>query len=198
MNLIDKFSRTQPCAFACGINLTLCVLWSLACNAARMVSRDGRCKTFDRAADGYVRSEASGVLHLCGNALNVCTHDVSSPQRGIQIIAISSNQDGRSSALTAPNGPAQQDAIRSCLLICGVDPLQFSTLQTSQKGCSRRHLAAEGTTGAERTVCRPCLSATTVFDFIPYANVARNCKVERSCRIWADTLPSRSIYRNCN
>jgi acyl transferase domain-containing protein/acyl carrier protein len=134
MNLIDKFSRTQPCAFACGINLTLCVLWSLACNAARMVSRDGRCKTFDRAADGYVRSEASGVLHLCGNALNVCTHDVSSPQRGIQIIAISSNQDGRSSALTAPNGPAQQDAIRSCLLICGVDPLQFSTLQTHGTG----------------------------------------------------------------
>lgn len=135
MKLIDTFSNTQPRSFAGGINLTLCVFWSLACTAAQMLSSEGRCKTFDRAANGYVRSEAIGILHLSGNSsLNICHQVVTSAPKYVQIIGVSSNQDGRSSALTAPNGPAQHDAIRSCLVICRIDPRQFSTLQTHGTG----------------------------------------------------------------
>ena len=44
-------------SLAGGVNLTLDVTWSLACAAARMLAPDGRCKTLDAAADGYVRAE---------------------------------------------------------------------------------------------------------------------------------------------
>ena len=45
------------------MNLTLDVTWSLACGAARMLAPDGRCKTLDAAADGYVRAEAGQIQH---------------------------------------------------------------------------------------------------------------------------------------
>lgn len=35
-----------------------------ACNNASMLAGDGRCKTLDAAADGYVRAEAVGGLML--------------------------------------------------------------------------------------------------------------------------------------
>eukprot|EP00983_Pelagomonas_calceolata_P078516 1154291-Pelagomonas_calceolata.AAC.1 len=35
-----------------------------ACSRAGMLAPDGRCKTMDAAADGYVRAEAVGSLML--------------------------------------------------------------------------------------------------------------------------------------
>jgi len=73
---------------------------------SNMLAADGRCKTLDQTADGYVRSEACGVLELkpvaddAGRAL-------------VLVCGSAVNQDGRSSSLTAPNGPSQQAVIRS-------------------------------------------------------------------------------------
>ena len=75
-----------------------------------MLALDGRCKTLDNVADGYVRSEACGVL-LLRLAEDVADSDIH--QAPVLLRACSVNQDGRSSSLTAPNGPSQQ--------VCGVE-----------------------------------------------------------------------------
>mgnify|MGYP002395067975 CR=1 FL=1 len=65
-----------------------------------MLAFDGRCKTLDSAADGYVRGEAC-IVFLLGV-------EGSQAGSGVVIAGSAVNQDGRSSSLTAPNGPSQQ------------------------------------------------------------------------------------------
>ncbi|MEI7601718.1 MAG: beta-ketoacyl synthase N-terminal-like domain-containing protein, partial [Aestuariivirga sp.] len=51
-------------ALAGGVNAILTPDLSLAFARARMLSPDGRCKTFDASADGYVRGEGCGIVVL--------------------------------------------------------------------------------------------------------------------------------------
>ena len=86
--------------------------------ATSMLAPDGRCKTFDTAADGYVMGEGGGivVLERLSSAL----------RHGRRIHAIlrgsAINQDGRSNGLTAPNRGAQVDVIRQALIAARLRP----------------------------------------------------------------------------
>jgi acyl transferase domain-containing protein/acyl carrier protein len=97
---------------ACGVNVTLSALTTALFTKAGMLAHDGRCKTLDASADGYVRGEACVTLEL----RLVCT-STESDQGSICASAV--NQDGRSSSLTAPNGPSQQRALRAALRVAG-------------------------------------------------------------------------------
>jgi amino acid adenylation domain-containing protein len=105
-------------ALAAGVNLILAPELTIAFSHARMMAADGRCKTFDAAADGYVRGEGCGVVVL--KRLADATRD------GDRVLAVirgtAVNQDGRSNGLTAPNGQAQQAVIRAALTDAGVAP----------------------------------------------------------------------------
>lgn len=71
-----------------------------------MLTSDGRCKTLDAAADGYVRAEDCVVFSLA-----ICQpKDSVDASPTVLVMGSAVNQDGRSSSLTAPNGPAQQQA----------------------------------------------------------------------------------------
>lgn len=70
-----------------------------------MLAPDGRCKALDDAANGYVRSEACGMLLL---RLAEDLSEANNQQPRVMLRGCSVNQDGRSSSLTAPNGPSQQ------------------------------------------------------------------------------------------
>jgi 3-oxoacyl-(acyl-carrier-protein) synthase/acyl carrier protein len=76
---------------------------------AGMLSPDGRCKTFDASANGYVRGEG------CGGVLLGRGEENSGGGGGVAVAGHCVNQDGRSNGLTAPNGPSQVRLIREAL-----------------------------------------------------------------------------------
>jgi acyl transferase domain-containing protein len=96
-----------------------------------MLAPDGRCKTLDAAADGYVRAEAVGVLLLQAAG---AAADVNTPPPLALLAGSAVNQDGRSSGLTAPNGPAQQEVLRAALAAAGLAPGDVSGLQLHGTG----------------------------------------------------------------
>lgn len=117
-------------AIAGGVNLLLAPHMSIALTQAGMLSPDGRCKTFDAAANGYVRGEGGGLVVL--KRLDAAQRD------GDQVIAVlrgsAVNQDGRSNGLTAPNGLAQQQVLRAALEAAGVAPSNIGYVETHGTG----------------------------------------------------------------
>ncbi|MEV4135106.1 beta-ketoacyl synthase N-terminal-like domain-containing protein [Dactylosporangium sp. NPDC049742] len=95
-----------------------------------MLAADGRCKTFDAAADGFVRSEGCGVVVL--KRLSDAVRDGDRIHALIRGSAV--NQDGRSSGLTAPNGAAQRAVLRRALQVSGVAPEQLGYIETHGAG----------------------------------------------------------------
>ncbi|NEO44417.1 MAG: SDR family NAD(P)-dependent oxidoreductase, partial [Moorea sp. SIO4A3] len=113
-----------------GVNLILMPEPTIICSQAKMMSADGRCKTFDQAADGYVRGEGCGVVVL--KRLPDAIRDGDNIRAIIRGSAV--NQDGHSNGLTAPNGPSQQAVIRQALANAGVKPAQISYVETHGTG----------------------------------------------------------------
>lgn len=115
-----------------GVSLMLSPEPFITYSHARMMASDGRCKTFDARADGYVRGEGCGVVLLKRLADAVKDKDnVLAIIRGTAI-----NQDGLSNGLTAPNGPSQQAVIRRALQNAGVSPAQISYIEAHGTGTS--------------------------------------------------------------
>ncbi|MGH1397575.1 MAG: type I polyketide synthase, partial [Trichormus sp.] len=115
-----------------GVNLILSSQATISLSQAQMIAADGRCKTFDAAADGFVRGEGCGIVVL--KRLSDALRDGDNIQAIIAGSAV--NQDGLTNGLTAPNGPAQQALIRQALANAGVKPSQISYVETQGTGTS--------------------------------------------------------------
>jgi thioester reductase-like protein len=115
-----------------GVSLMLSPDPNITYSHARMMAPDGRCKTFDASADGYVRGEGCGVVVL--KRLSEALRDGDNIQAVIRGSAV--NQDGLSNGLTAPNGPSQQTVIRQALENAGVTPAQISYVEAHGTGTS--------------------------------------------------------------
>lgn len=105
--------RSGECdlALAGGVNLILSPATTVAVSRTRALAADGRTKTFDAAADGFVRSEGCGVVVLKKLSDALTAHD---PVLAV-IRSSAVNHDGASSGFTVPNGAAQQAVIRKAL-----------------------------------------------------------------------------------
>ena len=98
--------------------------------ADRMHALDGRCKTFDAAANGFGRGEGCGMVVLKRLADAQADGDtILALIRGSMV-----NQDGRSSGFSAPSGPSQQTVIRQALQKAGVEPQQVSYIEAHGTG----------------------------------------------------------------
>ncbi len=86
--------------------------------SAGMLSPDGRCATFDAAANGYVRGEGCGILVL--KRLRDAEADGDRIWAVIRSAAL--NQDGASPGLTVPSEEAQQRVMEDALRNAGLTP----------------------------------------------------------------------------
>ena len=134
VHLACQSLRAGDCrmALAGGVNTLLWDGNTISLSKAHMMARDGRCKTFDAAADGFVRAEGCGIVVL--KRLSDAEKD------GDTIVAVilgsACNQDGRSSGLTAPNGPSQEAAIARALERAQLDPGAIGYVETHGTGTS--------------------------------------------------------------
>lgn len=119
-------------ALAGGVNAILSPEVSVIFSQARMMSADGKCKTFDDAADGYVRGEGCGVVVLKRLAEAMADGDrIIALVRGTAV-----NQDGRTNGLTAPNGLSQQAVVRAALADAALQPADIDYIEAHGTGTS--------------------------------------------------------------
>ena len=115
-----------------GANVLLSAKTAMTFSHAHMLAPDGRCKTFDAAADGYVRGEGVGVVVV--KRLEDAIRDGDRIRAVIRGSAI--NQDGASGGLTVPNGVAQQRVIAEALEHAGVAAGDVGYLEAHGTGTS--------------------------------------------------------------
>jgi acyl-CoA synthetase (AMP-forming)/AMP-acid ligase II/3-oxoacyl-(acyl-carrier-protein) synthase len=123
-------NRESNLALAGGVNLILSAESGQPFAQAGMLASDGRCKTFDASANGYVRAEGCGVIVL--KRLSDALRDGDRVRAVIAGSAVM--QDGRSNGLVAPNGNAQASVIRQALTQAGTTPSQLGYIETHGTG----------------------------------------------------------------
>ncbi|WP_424216094.1 SDR family NAD(P)-dependent oxidoreductase (plasmid) [Streptomyces sp. BI20] len=104
-------SGTCDLAIAGGVNLLLGVDTFVSAHRAGMLSPTGRCRTFARDADGYVRGEGVGVVVL--KPLDAAERD-GDPILGV-LVGSAENHGGRANSLTAPNADAQAELVAAAM-----------------------------------------------------------------------------------
>jgi acyl transferase domain-containing protein/SAM-dependent methyltransferase/acyl carrier protein len=105
-------------AFVAGVNLILRPETTIGFSKASMLSPDGRCRSFDARANGYVRGEGSAVVIL--KPLARALADGNRVHAVIRATAV--NQDGRTDGITVPNRASQAANIIDALRLANIVP----------------------------------------------------------------------------
>ncbi len=134
LHLACQSLRKHECdiALAGGVSLMASPDFFINFSKARMLALDGKCKTFDALADGYVRGEGCGII-----VIKRLSDAISAGDNILAVIRGSAiNQDGASGGLTVPNGPSQEQVIKNAIHGCGVLPDQVSYIEAHGTGTS--------------------------------------------------------------
>ncbi|MGD2088023.1 MAG: beta-ketoacyl synthase N-terminal-like domain-containing protein [Candidatus Aminicenantes bacterium] len=115
-----------------GVNIMCHPADSIAYYKAGMLAKDGKCNTFDKAANGYVRGEGAVMILL--KPLEQALSD------GDSIYAVvkgsATNHGGQASGLTVPNPARQADLIIEAYETAGVEPETVGYIETHGTGTS--------------------------------------------------------------
>ena len=125
-----------------------------------MLSRTGKCKTFDAAADGFVRGEGCGMVVLKRLSDAEAQGDrIWGVLKGSAI-----NQNGAAAALTVPNGTAQEQLFAETLSQTGLAPSDLDYIEVhgtgSELGDPIEVRAAAAVYGQNRESDNPLLLGT--------------------------------------
>ncbi|MFZ2753177.1 MAG: type I polyketide synthase, partial [Lysobacteraceae bacterium] len=126
--------HTGSCEMAIvgGVQVMLTAAGHISFGAAGMLASDGKCKTFDSRANGYVRGEGSGAIFI--KPLDKAIAD------GDHIYALikstAENHGGKATMLTAPNPNAQADLLVEAYERAEIDPRSVGFLECHGTGTS--------------------------------------------------------------
>ncbi|PSL51987.1 myxalamid-type polyketide synthase MxaE and MxaD [Saccharothrix carnea] len=144
-------------AIAGGVNLILSPAFGINFTKAGVMAPDGRCKTFDASADGYVRGEGAGIVVLKPLERALADHD---PIRAV-IRGGAVGQDGRTNGLMAPNGRSQEDLLRVAHRHAGVAAADIDYVEAHGTGTLLGDMmeaqALGRVVGRDRPAGRPCV-----------------------------------------
>ncbi len=117
-------------ALAGGVNLILSPDGFRTAQRVGALSPDGRTRTFDARANGFVRGEGGGVVVLKRLADAIADGD-----RVLGVIAASAvNNDGGGTTLTAPSPQAQERMLCAAYAAAGIDPAEVSYVELHGTG----------------------------------------------------------------
>ena len=144
-------------AIAGGVNLMIAPDTTLAIVQAGILSPQGRCKTFDADADGFVRGEGAGVVLL--KPLSRALADGNRVYATVRATAVL--HSGRTESIMAPSVPVQERMLRSAYARAGVDPADVDFVELhgtgTRKGDPIEARALGAVVGATRDARRPCI-----------------------------------------
>ena len=123
-------SGESDLAVAAGINLIITPEGHIGFSKLRALSPDGRCKSFDDAADGYGRGEGCGAVLL--KRLGDAVRDGDPVLAVVRGTAV--NQDGRSNGFTAPSSRSQEKLLRQALSDAGLQPEDVGCIEAHGTG----------------------------------------------------------------
>ncbi|MFC8845293.1 MULTISPECIES: type I polyketide synthase [unclassified Micromonospora] len=140
-----------------GVNIMAGPGLTMVLDAAGAISPDGRCKSFDAAANGYGRGEGCGAVVL--KRLADAERDGDRVLAVIQGSAV--HQDGRTNGIMAPSGEAQADLLRHAYQVSGIDPGTVDYVEAHGTGTRAGDPIEAGAMaevfGAGRAADAPCL-----------------------------------------
>ncbi|MEM9507577.1 MAG: aminotransferase class I/II-fold pyridoxal phosphate-dependent enzyme [Cyanobacteria bacterium P01_E01_bin.35] len=117
-------------ALAGGVNMLLLPTIMVGFSKGGFMSSEGKCKSFDASADGYVRGEGAGLILL--KSLSQAQAD-GDDIYGV-ILSSAVNQDGLSNGMAAPNPMAQEAVLREAYQKVGLDPTQVDYVEAHGTG----------------------------------------------------------------
>ncbi len=115
-----------------GVQVMLSPAAYISFGMAGMLSGDGKCKTFDKGANGYVRGEGCGAVFL--KPLAAAEADGNHIYAVIK--ATAENHGGRVTALTAPNSFAQTELLVEAYEMAQTDPTTVGYIECHGTGTS--------------------------------------------------------------
>ncbi|KAI6442156.1 Type I Iterative PKS [Pyricularia oryzae] len=132
LHLACQSLRAGECeaALVGGVNVMINPDFSCHLSGQNFLARDGRCKTFDAAADGYGRGE--GCTALVVKRARDAVRDGDSIRAVVRGTGL--NHDGRTKSITLPSREAQAALIRSTYKLAGLDMGEASYFETHGTG----------------------------------------------------------------
>jgi acyl-CoA synthetase (AMP-forming)/AMP-acid ligase II/3-oxoacyl-(acyl-carrier-protein) synthase len=132
LHLATESLRRGECSIAIvgGVNAVLAAEPGVFFAKARTLAADGRCKTFDASADGFVRSEGCGVIVL----KRLADAEAAADRIYARVEGSATNHDGCSNGLMAPSLPAQERLLRGALQSANVGSEQVDYIEAHGVG----------------------------------------------------------------
>ncbi len=115
-----------------GVQIMLSPAAYISFSMAGMLSGDGKCKSFDKRANGYVRGEGAGAIFI--KPLSVAEADGNHIYAVIK--ATAENHGGRVTTMTAPNSSAQSALLIEAYEKAQIDPTTVGYIECHGTGTS--------------------------------------------------------------